>query len=108
MDSTPLTPAWTESHGRARAREVFAAAFGSPAGIDDDAVVVASAPGRVNLIGEHTDYNGGLCLPIALPHRTFVAARARTDDRVRLVSEREGGHWQTELDQVAPGTVTGW
>ena len=50
---------------------------------------VWSAPGRVNLIGEHTDYNGGLCLPIALPHRTYVALRRRDDDRVRLVSAQE-------------------
>ena len=37
--------------------------------------LVASAPGRVNLIGEHTDYNGGLCLPLALPQRTTVTLR---------------------------------
>ena len=44
------------------------------------------APGRVNLIGEHTDYNAGLCLPIALPHRTFIALKPREDTKVRVVS----------------------
>ena len=41
--------------------------------------LVASAPGRVNLIGEHTDYNGGLCLPLALPQRTTITLVPRTD-----------------------------
>lgn len=54
-----------------------------PVGLIEDAVV-AHAPGRVNLIGEHLDYNGGRCLPIALPYGTSATARRRRDDvRVR-------------------------
>jgi galactokinase len=49
---------------------LFARAFGG------EPTVVASAPGRVNLIGEHTDYNGGEVLPIGIAHRTWVAMRA--------------------------------
>jgi galactokinase len=45
-----------------------------------------SAPGRVNLIGEHTDYNGGLALPMALKERTRVAAAKRDDQVVRVYS----------------------
>ncbi len=98
-----LRPAWSHDEGAARVRALFAAAFTeAPDG-------VWSAPGRVNLIGEHTDYNGGLCLPIALPHRTFVALRARDDDTIRLVSAQEASSVVTvSLDEVAPGTVTGW
>ncbi|MEU6865123.1 galactokinase [Streptomyces sp. NPDC046876] len=47
---------------------------------------VWAAPGRVNLIGEHTDYNDGFCLPFALPQRTQVAASRRTDGLLRLHS----------------------
>ena len=43
--------------------------------------VVVSAPGRVNLIGEHTDYNQGLCLPVALPEKTSMALTFRSVDR---------------------------
>ncbi|SDH17229.1 galactokinase [Microbacterium sp. 77mftsu3.1] len=45
-----------------------------------------SAPGRVNLIGEHTDYNDGFVFPFATPHRTHVALGRRTDTRIRVVS----------------------
>jgi galactokinase len=47
---------------------------------------IASAPARVNLIGEHTDYNGGEVLPIAIDHRTYVAVSARRDRNVSRVA----------------------
>jgi galactokinase len=98
-----LLPAWTDTDGAARALAAFAAAFGGrPDG-------VWAAPGRVNLIGEHTDYNGGLSLPVALPHRTFAAVRRRDDGALRCVSDIAAGEpWTGRVDQVAPGAVTGW
>lgn len=68
-----------------------------------------AAPGRVNLIGEHTDYNDGLCLPIALPHRTVAAARRRSDDRLVVVSaDVAGDPVEVGLGEVAPGVPGGW
>nr|WP_202881589.1 galactokinase [Pedococcus badiiscoriae] len=81
---------------------LFRTTFGS------DPTGVWSAPGRVNLIGEHTDYNSGLCLPIALPHRTFVAAKPREDDLVRVVSAQGDGLVEVPLAEVAPGRPGGW
>ena len=94
--------AWDRTDGARRAADLFRSRFGEePDG-------VWSAPGRVNLIGEHTDYNGGLCLPIDLPHRTYVALRNRDDDVLRLVSEREHAMWTGTSDQVHPGAHLGW
>src|SRR5699024_12878469 len=99
---TDLLPAWDDAEGARRARTAFEEAFtASPDG-------VWSAPGRVNLIGEHTDYNGGLWLPVALEHRTYVALRRREDDRFHLVSDRERQPWESALGQVGPGAVRGW
>jgi galactokinase len=53
--------------------------------------VVTSAPGRVNLIGEHTDYNDGFVLPAAIPRRTHVELALRDDDRVRVASREVRG-----------------
>src|SRR5262245_9034450 len=65
-------------------RESFRARYGG------EPELTARAPGRVNLIGEHTDYSEGLVLPCAIDRATLVAARRRRDGVVRVASEGFG------------------
>ncbi|GHI85483.1 galactokinase [Streptomyces xanthophaeus] len=70
---------------------------------------VWAAPGRVNLIGEHTDYNDGFALPIAIPQNTFLAARRRRDGRLRLHSAQgDGPVVDLAVADLVPGVVTTW
>ena len=71
---------------------------------------IAFAPGRVNLIGEHTDYNGGHVFPCALPQGTLCAVRARSDRSLRFFSINvpKYGVAKTLLDALVPGCGKGW
>jgi galactokinase len=87
-------------------QELFGSCFGGRAG------GVWQAPGRANLMGEHTDYNEGFVLPFALG-QGIVAAAARRDDssgrRLVLCSAQEPGSVvEVSLDGLSPGQVSGW
>jgi galactokinase len=70
-------------------------------------VIRYSAPGRINVIGEHTDYNLGFALPIALPERTVVTFAPSDADTLTVRSDAEPGTVRIPLD-TGPGGVTGW
>jgi galactokinase len=81
---------------------LFRARFGGTA----DGVWLA--PGRANLMGEHTDYNEGFVLPFALGQGIVAAAARRADRRLVLCSAQEPGLAEVDLDGLAPGRVAGW
>jgi galactokinase len=78
----------------ARPWDAFARRFGRPPELG------ARAPGRVNLIGEHTDYNDGLVLPCAIDRETIALAARRDEGRVRIHSESEGDERSFEIARV--------
>ena len=85
-----------------RTRDAFEAAYGRTA------MGVWSAPGRVNLIGEHTDYNGGLVLPFAIDRRTYCAVGIRDDRVLRVRSATIDGEAQIAIDDLDPEHLGGW
>ena len=99
MDLTDLAVGFAETYGRAPD-------------------VLWSAPGRANLIGEHTDYNEGFVLPFAVTERTYVAASGRDDDTIAVTSAAfpgpvhpgtvRPGTVRVRLGEIAPGAVAGW
>ena len=71
--------------------------------------LVAAAPGRVNLIGEHIDYSDGFVLPFAIKDRTLVAARKRGDSTVRIASaQRRNKIVTVDISTVKPGLKGEW
>ena len=71
--------------------------------------LVAAAPGRVNLIGEHIDYSEGFVLPFAIKDRTMVAARKRDDSTVRVASaQRRNKIVTVDIADVKPGLKGEW
>lgn len=64
--------------------------------------LLVKAPGRVNLIGEHTDYNQGIVLPAAVTLYVYMAIQVRDDDRIELFSEDIGEAYSTQLPNLKP------
>jgi galactokinase len=85
---------------------VLAEAFAERTGHPPEGVW--AAPGRVNLIGEHTDYNDGFVLPAAIDRLVLVAAGRREGGRLRLWSLQTEPPADLELAEVGPGRVEGW
>ena len=71
--------------------------------------VIAAAPGRVNLIGEHIDYSDGFVLPFAINDRTYCAIGIRNDRKVRISSmQRSNNILEYSLDEIKPGLPGDW
>jgi galactokinase len=84
------------------ARRGFTETFGYPP------VGTWSAPGRVNLIGEHTDYNDGFVLPLAIDRRTVAAAGWRDDGVLRVASAFADEVAEIRLAELHPDALRGW
>ncbi len=90
------------THAETRAIRAFQERFGELPSLR------ARAPGRVNLIGEHTDYNEGFVLPIAINRAIWVVARPRRDRQARLIAADFGEEAGFSLDELRPGGLRGW
>jgi len=96
----------TEVTGDRDIRAAVTAGFTELYGTEPDGLW--SAPGRVNLIGEHTDYNEGFVLPFAINRRTVLALALRDDRHIRVASSFSGGTVEIDLDDLEPDRLDGW
>ncbi len=99
---TALTPADLSPEAL---RVAFSSAFPGPT--EPGPIDIVRAPGRVNLIGEHTDYNQGLVLPVAIDLEVRIARRRRADRRVRVALAATGETSELDLGAIGPPTG-GW
>jgi galactokinase len=96
------TPAGAEASSSALVHDLFQATYGAPA------TGLWSAPGRVNLIGEHTDYNHGFVLPFAIDRRTWCAVGAGSGRELKVTSTLTCDSSHINLDDLTPERFEGW
>jgi len=71
-----------------------------------DPDVIAKSPGRINIIGEHTDYNEGFVLPTAIDKAIYVALGKRSDNEIHLYAEDFKESFQTTIEEIAPTQIS--
>ncbi len=98
-----MTQALTVQEHLLKVSALFAQKFGRKP------MFAAVAPGRVNLIGEHTDYNDGFVLPMAIARQTVIVADRRNDDQAVVASTHESQPAQFVVsDKLTPGPAHDW
>lgn len=103
---TPAPQLLTTAPERGAAAQEAARQFHDAFGYEPEGVW--SAPGRVNIIGEHVDYQDGLCLPMAISHRCFIAAARTGTGLLRMRSAQTDVATEAPVRDLAPGSVDGW
>ncbi len=104
--TSAATPDWVRSADRGQHAADVSAAFRQSFGAEPTGVW--AAPGRVNLIGEHLDYNGGPVLPIAIGHYTMVAVAPREEGQIRLRSRQVCSTWDGSYAALRADEMPGW
>ncbi|UZJ64987.1 hypothetical protein OKW96_01370 [Sphingobacterium sp. KU25419] len=67
--------------------------------------IIVRSPGRINIIGEHTDYNDGFVLPAAIDKAVYIAVSKRNDDLISLYAEDYKATYEVELNRIAPSDL---
>jgi galactokinase len=70
--------------------------------------LISSSPGRINLIGEHTDYNEGFVLPASIDKSVFAALGKRPDDKVCMYSVDFNEKYETDINKLFPSETVRW